>query len=93
MARAAPGTSAELRDAIRRISEYHHVDVMNHSQLGRCLDAVKEPLLVYLALPPSLFKPTIETLAARPASGHQNDIGEAVRRKPGFRARPEPIAA
>ena len=30
MARAAPGTSAELLDAILRISEYHQVEVMNH---------------------------------------------------------------
>ena len=82
MARAAPGTSAELRDAILRISEYHHVDVMNHSQLGRCLDAVKEPLVVYLALPPSLFKPTIETWRGSTCLGAPKCIGEAVRRKP-----------
>ncbi len=62
MARAAPGTAPALRDAILSISEYHPVDVMNRSQVGKSLGAVKEPLVVYLALPPALFKPTIETL-------------------------------
>jgi glucose-6-phosphate 1-dehydrogenase len=63
MARATPDTTGASRDAILLISEYQQVDVMNRDQLGKSLDAIKEPMVIYLALPPSLFKPTIETLA------------------------------
>ena len=51
------------RDAVLAGTEYHPVDVTDRTQLAERLGKETQPVVVYLALPPSLFKPTIGTLA------------------------------
>ncbi|MEP7151279.1 MAG: hypothetical protein ABI856_06190 [Nitrospira sp.] len=55
--------SLSTRDAILASTEYHPVDVTDRNQLAEALGKETQPVVVYLALPPSLFKPTIGTLA------------------------------
>lgn len=52
------------RDAVLSATDYHHVDVTNRDQLSKILGTVIDPLVAYLALPPTLFEPAVRTLAA-----------------------------
>ncbi len=63
---AAPGTAgvAGTREAILGRVDYRRVDVTDRDQLAQALGKVTDPLVAYLALPPGLFAPSIESLAA-----------------------------
>ncbi len=55
--------SVSARDAVLASTEYRPVDVTDRDQLAEALGKETQPVVAYLALPPSLFKPTIGTLA------------------------------
>lgn len=55
---------AGARDAVLARTEYRRVDIKDRDQLAEALGKMTEPLVAYLALPPSLFAPTVETVAA-----------------------------
>ncbi|MCP9443234.1 MAG: glucose-6-phosphate dehydrogenase, partial [Nitrospira sp.] len=55
---------AHVREEMLSRSDYRRADVTNHDQLARALGGVTGPLVAYLALPPSLFAPSIESLVA-----------------------------
>lgn len=63
---AASGTAgvSVLRDTILGKVDYHCVDVTSRDQLARALGDRTDPLVAYLALPPALFAPSIESLVA-----------------------------
>lgn len=63
---AAPGTAgvAGTREGILGRVDYRRVDVTDRDQLAQALGKVTDPLVAYLALPPGLFAPSIESLAA-----------------------------
>jgi glucose-6-phosphate 1-dehydrogenase len=52
------------REAILSSTDYHRVDVTNRDELVQVLSKLTDPLVVYLALPPVLFEPTVRMLAA-----------------------------
>ncbi len=63
---ASPGTvgvEGPLEAILGRV-DYRRVDVTSRDQLARALGNVTGPLVAYLALPPGLFAPSIESLAA-----------------------------
>jgi glucose-6-phosphate 1-dehydrogenase len=53
-----------LRETILRKVDYRRADVTSRDQLARALGHLSDPLVAYLALPPALFAPSIESLAA-----------------------------
>jgi glucose-6-phosphate 1-dehydrogenase len=55
---------ASARVALVSGLEYRRADVSNQKELGAALGDLHEPLVAYLALPPALFGPSIEALAA-----------------------------
>jgi glucose-6-phosphate 1-dehydrogenase len=68
MARAlnahAPHVAAAVREGLVARLDYRTADVTNGAEMTALLDGVDRPLLVYLALRPSLFEPTVRALAA-----------------------------
>jgi len=63
---AVSGTAgvAGVWEAILGRVDYRCVDVTNRDQLVQAMDKVTDPLVAYLALPPGLFAPSIQSLAA-----------------------------
>ncbi|MCP9473458.1 MAG: glucose-6-phosphate dehydrogenase [Nitrospira sp.] len=63
---AASGTVdvSGLPEAIIGKIDYCRADVTNRDQLAQALSRVTGPLVAYLALPPALFAPSIESLVA-----------------------------
>ncbi|CUQ65640.1 glucose-6-phosphate dehydrogenase [Candidatus Nitrospira inopinata] len=63
---AASGTVgvSGLRETILGKIDYCRADVTNRDQLAQALSRVTGPLVAYLALPPALFAPSIESLVA-----------------------------
>jgi glucose-6-phosphate 1-dehydrogenase len=59
-----PDNVAGTLEAILERVDYHRVDVTSRDQLARVLGNMTDPLVAYLALPPGLFAPSIESLAA-----------------------------
>lgn len=53
-----------LRETILGKVDYCRADVTSRDQLARALGKLTDPLVAYLALPPGLFAPSIESLAA-----------------------------
>ncbi len=53
-----------LRDTILGKVDYRRADVTSRDELARALGNVTNPLVAYLALPPGLFAPSIESLVA-----------------------------
>ena len=53
---------ADARRQIVRALDYRQTDVSNADQLSSLIDGIDRPLLVYLALPPWLFEPTLTAL-------------------------------
>lgn len=53
-----------LRETMLGKVDYRRADVASRAQLARALGDRADPLVVYLALPPGLFAPSIESLAA-----------------------------
>jgi glucose-6-phosphate 1-dehydrogenase len=49
--------------AILANTEYQKGDVTNQDHIAKVFDSMNDPVVAYLALPPSLFKPTVETLS------------------------------
>ncbi|HEX2173092.1 MAG TPA: glucose-6-phosphate dehydrogenase, partial [Dehalococcoidia bacterium] len=58
-ATVAPGS----REAIVSLLTYHQADVTDGESLRRALGPVTEPAAIYLALPPAVFSPAIQSLA------------------------------
>ncbi len=65
MAPALPAIAASTREAVLACAEYRQVDVTDRRQVAKALSGIADPAVAYLALPPALFKPTIEAVAAR----------------------------
>ena len=53
-----------LREAILGRVDYRRADVTSQEELARALGNMTDPLVTYLALPPGLFAPSIESLVA-----------------------------
>jgi glucose-6-phosphate 1-dehydrogenase len=68
LSRAMSGSSCDAmpasRDAVLSMAEYRPVDVTDRSAMADALGPLSNPIVAYLALPPALFHPTVETLAA-----------------------------
>jgi glucose-6-phosphate 1-dehydrogenase len=64
LGRLAPGMDRAIRRALLSAMEYRKADVTGREDMIRVLGQVKEPAVIYLALPPVLFSPTVESLAA-----------------------------
>lgn len=86
---AESGTAdiAGMREAILGQVDYRRVDVTSRDQLAQALGKVTDPLVAYLALPPGLFAPSIESLAAlKLPKRQQGGPGEALRGESGIGA-------
>lgn len=55
---------SDLRETILEKVDYCRADVTNRDQLAQALGRITGPLVAYLALPPALFAPSIESLVA-----------------------------
>lgn len=62
--RHAGAVSLDARQALLARLEYQAADVSNPAQVAAVTGALAQPLLAYLALPPHLFAPLLEALAA-----------------------------
>jgi len=51
------------REALTAMLEYHSADISDREQVKDALEPLQEPLVVYLALPPAVFAPAIETIS------------------------------
>ena len=61
--RHAGGVSADARARMAgEILEYRQADVMDAESVTSALEPMRGPILVYLALPPAAYAPTLETL-------------------------------
>jgi glucose-6-phosphate 1-dehydrogenase len=63
LAVAGTAGAAGTREALLGRVDYRRVDVTSRDELARALGNVTTPLVAYLALPPGLFAPSIESLA------------------------------
>lgn len=63
--RAAPDVPGSSLDAVVSVMDYEPLNVTDSNQLASALQAVTEPAVIYLALPPALFRPAVEALASR----------------------------
>lgn len=61
---ALPRVYPSSRKDILSILEYRRTDVTDRRQIASALSPLTEPIVAYLALPPALFRPTVEALAA-----------------------------
>ncbi len=61
--RHAASLDAGAREAVLGMLTYHRADVSDAKQVAEALRAIDEPVVIYLALPPALFAPVIQTLA------------------------------
>jgi glucose-6-phosphate 1-dehydrogenase len=64
LAEHAAEVSAEARRALVEVLEYHQADVTDPERVKAALGDSPEPVVAYLALPPTVFSPTIEALKA-----------------------------
>ena len=55
--------TAPAREALTAMLEYHRADVGDREQVEDALGPLREPVVVYVALPPAVFAPTIETIS------------------------------
>lgn len=60
---STPNVLGMLEAILERV-DYRRVDVTSRDQLAQVLGYMTDPLVAYLALPPGLFAPSIESLAA-----------------------------
>jgi glucose-6-phosphate 1-dehydrogenase len=65
VSKIAPQVNISSYNAVVSAADYHQVDVTDANQLAHSLSALTEPTVIYLALPPSLFQPTLHALAER----------------------------
>ena len=61
---ALPDSRGPLEDGFLRMLRYEPADITNHTQVQRVLANAEQPLLAYLAIPPALFMPAVDALAA-----------------------------
>jgi glucose-6-phosphate 1-dehydrogenase len=61
--RHAGDVSLQSRNALLSLVEYRRAEATDCSQLVEALKPNREPIIAYLALPPSVFLPTLEALA------------------------------
>ncbi|MDO9116569.1 MAG: glucose-6-phosphate dehydrogenase [Nitrospira sp.] len=52
------------REAVLAMKDYRRVDVTDRQRLAEAIGAGSDPIVIYLALPPALFEPTVTALAA-----------------------------
>ncbi|MBE0425718.1 MAG: glucose-6-phosphate dehydrogenase [Nitrospirae bacterium] len=62
--RLSPGITSSSRKAMLDMLEYRQADASIREDILEALGPVKEPAVFYLALPPGLFGPVVEALAA-----------------------------
>ena len=62
--RHAANIPTASREALTALLEYHGVDVSDREQVKDALEPFHEPVVVYLALPPAVFAPTVETISS-----------------------------
>lgn len=62
LAAHAGDIAEEARRGLVETLEYHLADVTDRKQVREALEGSDEPAVAYLALPPSIFAPTIEAL-------------------------------
>jgi glucose-6-phosphate 1-dehydrogenase len=62
--RLSPGMNRAGTRALLSQTEYRNADVTRKEEMARALAPLNEPMVVYLALPPALFAPAVEALAA-----------------------------
>jgi glucose-6-phosphate 1-dehydrogenase len=65
MAENAPHVAVSSREAVASVMDYAAIDVTDPKHIAKSLEGVTEPVVIYLALPPALFHPAVEALAAR----------------------------
>ena len=61
--RHAGDVSLQSRNALLSLVEYRRAEATDSSQVAEALKPNCEPIIAYLALPPSVFLPTLEALA------------------------------
>ena len=61
--RHAGDVSLQSRNALLSLVEYRRAEATDSSQLVEALKPNREPIIAYLALPPSVFLPTLQALA------------------------------
>ena len=61
--RHAGDVSLQSRNALLSLVEYRRAEATDSSQVAEALKPNCEPIIAYLALPPSVFRPTLEALA------------------------------
>ena len=61
--RHAGDVSLQARNALLSLVEYRRAEATDSSQLVEALKPNREPIIAYLALPPSVFLPTLQALA------------------------------
>ncbi len=59
----APGVEPQVREDLVRAIEYRRTDVTAADEVGAALQGLDRPALVYLALAPHLFEPTLLAIA------------------------------
>jgi glucose-6-phosphate 1-dehydrogenase len=64
MSKSASHAVPASRDAVLAIADYRRGDVTDRKELAGIIDTGAGPIVAYLALPPALFHPTVEALAA-----------------------------
>jgi glucose-6-phosphate 1-dehydrogenase len=62
--RHAAGVARSSREALTAMLQYHRADAGDRARVAAALGPSREPLVAYLALPPAVFAPAIETLSA-----------------------------
>lgn len=76
LAQYAGDLPASVRAGVVAGLEYHQADVGDAAQLSRALAGREGPMVAYLALPPALFAPAIEALAAAGLTKHSRVVVE-----------------
>lgn len=64
LARHRPNISETVRESVVNVLEYRRADVTDADQLRAAIGTPKDPVAVYLALPPAVFEPVLKVLAA-----------------------------
>jgi hypothetical protein len=73
---AAGGGRGLLPDEFLRLLRYEPADITNHAQVQQILAKAERPQLAYLAIPPALFMPAVDALAAAGADAVSHVVVE-----------------
>ena len=87
LARHAAGTAPVSRHAVVSRLVYQRADVSDPADMARLLDDVREPGVVYLAVPPSVLEAAVRALPAfawrREAASSSRSRSARISRRPG----------